>query len=469
MNKHLTSAAQACARTIPHVYTTKTVKKHLTRTPVRYHARPLYSGPSISVTITLTDVVIDPPLDGVCGNRLVGFNRNALTGWRRYLGHEGCDAVRLDGRVLNVDGSRECKIDFFRVCLLQGDMPRVEKVILPEYPQGDPALISRYLEVGRSNATDALARASDLSVFFTASTSKPYTDVSADMDAVLWVSEVTRKGPSFVVPLKNARRSSQEPAKAVCASAPVKMNDAGNLTPSTPKASTLPPDPRRLLALEEIIPWLDREIAYVAHPLFDGQDVTIVVDESGFRIEEKLVSAEELDRLSKICNESQDRLREFFEQVIKTVGGDTVRLDGRIVAEQRGMPWCLDIHRTVVLDKGNQIIECPYDEKIFPLDEQPHLRLFTWLSQDTADAMKNTLQDLTFSIVDIIARGQRPVKISGTLWLPVNNDRYRPSFFVPFKPSPMSTAMVEAFLANLFSKQIDHLYHLEGVEITPWK
>ena len=471
MNKHLTSAAQACARTIPHVYTTKTVRRHLPKKPVRYQARPLYSGPPISVTVTLTDIVFDPPLDAVCGSPPPGKNLKAITGWRKFLGEEGCDTVRLDGRVLDRDSGHDWKIDFFRFCLLQGDALRIEKLIIPEYPDGDPEFISRYLEVGRSNATNALARASDLSVSFTASTSKPYTDVSADMDAVLWVSEVTRKGPSFIVPLQSAPASSSDTAKSVCRNLPV--NSAGNTPPSTPQlsaeASIMTPDLHRLMSFEEITPWLDREITYVAHPLFEGQDVSIVVDSTGFRIGENLLGREDLDRVSKICSESADRLRAFLNRVIRTVGGDTVRLDGRVVSQQRGMPWCVDIHRTVVLDNGNPIMECPYDEEIFELDERPHMRLFTWLSQDNSHTMHRALQDLSFSFVQRMELDDRPVKVSGTLWLPVNSDRHRPSCYVPFKPSPMSTAAVEAFLASVFSKRIDDLYHLEGLEITPWK
>ncbi|MFD1330368.1 hypothetical protein [Mycoplana ramosa] len=313
MNKHLTSNAQACAYSIPHVYTTKTVRRHLTKTPVRYHARPLYSGPATSVIITLTDVVIDPPLDVVCGNRLAGFNQNALTGWRRYLGDEGCDAIRLDGRVLDINGSRKCKIDFFRVCLLQDDKPRVEKVILPEYPQGDPAFAYHYLAVGRSNSADALARAKDLSLSFAKGTNKPYADVTAEMEAVLWVSEVTHKGPSFIVPLQDTKTSPSKKTHAACAATPAKTNDV-RATPQLPHAvATLAPDTSRLMSFEEITPWLDREITYVAHPLFEGQDVTVVVDSTGFHIGENLLNPEDLDRVSKICSESGDRLRAFLD------------------------------------------------------------------------------------------------------------------------------------------------------------
>lgn len=467
MNNHLTSTAQVCAQSIPHVYTTKTVRRHLTKKPVRYHARPLYSGPAISVTITLTDVVIDPPLEVVGCNRLVGFNWKALTGWRRYLGDAGCNAIRLDGRVLDINGGRKCKIDYFRVCLLQDDTPRAEKVILAEYPQGDPAFVHHYLEVGRSNVTDALARAKHLSLSAAKSADRPYADVAAEIDAVLWVSEVTNKGPSFVVPLQDTKTSSSKIVHSVFAAADTKENDV-HATQQLPSA-TLAPDTHRLLSFEEITPWLDREITYVAHPIFQGQDITIVVDSNGFHIGENLLGREDLDRVSKICSESADRLRAFLNRVIRTVGGDTLRLDGRVVSQQRGMPWCVDIHRTVVLDQGTPMMECPYDEEIFELDERPPMRLFTWLSPDNSHAMKGALQDLTFSFVQTMELEDRPVEISGTLWLPVNSDRHRPSFYVPFKPSPMSPVAVEAFLACMFSKRIDDLYHLEGLEITPWK
>ncbi len=489
MNNHLTSTAPACAHSIPHVYTPEMVKKHLTKKAVRYRARPVYNGPAITVTITLPDVIIVPSIEvGYCG-QWKGFNRQALTGWRRYLGELGCDSIRLDGCALPIEGTDKFVVDFVRICLLKDGKPVLQKLIMPEFPDADDRFYARhYLEIGRSGARDALDRARDLSQSFGRRTDRPYSGVKAEMDAVLWVAEEIGSAPSFIVPIekpageltgdipaeKEALPFSEAPYAAISTGVQ-NVDGLGSVQRpsmdcihSSRSGAAVLSECRQVLTVEDILPWLDREVTYVGYPILEGTDFSVVLTQDDVEIEGDLKEADAAG-LRALCHNSADRLRAFFDRVTKRLPGNCVRLDGRMVAEQQGGPSRPRICRVAVFNAGKPVAEFPYDEEIFDTDEKFDRQLFTWISRETAEQSLQTLRTLACSAMHADRTGPAPVPVTGVLWLPVNDDRYRPSFHTPVELDLLPRSKALLFLDEVFSKQVDDLYELDDMEISSWR
>ncbi|WP_143523477.1 hypothetical protein [Pararhizobium arenae] len=489
MNNHLASTAPACAHSIPHVYTAETVNAYLAEKSVRYRARPVYSGPAISVTVTLTDLIIDPPFDIACGSKPGGLDRQMLTGLRRYLGGLGCDAIRLDGRALPIEGTDQFVIDFVRICLLKDSKPVRQKLIIPEFPDGDDTVYVRHhLDISKAGAAAALGLADELSRAFAYRFDRPYSGVSANMDAVLWVADDIGSAPSFIVPLTQSAReragdrpstgsiSGFSEAPHAAASTGVLNADGpglarpsalGCIHPSRSSATVLS-ECRQVLTAEDMMPWLDREVTYVGYPIFEGPDCSVVLTQNDPEMEGDL-EEEDAAALRNLCDHSAEGLRTFFDRVTRRLPANCVRLDGRMVAEQQGGPSRPRICRVAVFNAGKPVAEFPYDEEIFDTDETFDRQLFTWISTETAEQSLHTLRKLACSAMHADRTGPAPVPVTGVLWLPVNDDRYRPSFHMPVELDLLPRSEALNFLDELFSKQVDDLYELDDMEISSWR
>lgn len=198
-----TSGPMAQPTAFPYVYSVKTVKQALLRSPVRYHARPLFQGAAVILIVTANDAVITPSHVDVFGNNGFGFNRDEFLECRDYLRSYNCDAIRFDGRALPVEGKADPIIDFFRMSFLRNGKATLQKLIHPEFPDGRDAGLQRYyVEIGKNKAALQLDFAKGLSSTFPRKLGPPYTGVKAPVDGILWASEETLEASMFLIPTK---------------------------------------------------------------------------------------------------------------------------------------------------------------------------------------------------------------------------------------------------------------------------
>ena len=483
MIKNFNGGAQTCAHSIPHVYDVHLVRQHLPEDPVRYVPRAIYQGTPISVTMTLTEVVFDPPQIEALADVLIGLERCQLLSWRRFLGETGCDMVQLDGRMLLADDATEHAADFFRVSLLKSNNPLVQTPITPRWLAGDPNWFEPVVAVGLSNAHCALPAAIDISASLRAARLHPENAV---VDGVLWMCEGPNQAPSFLVPVHGAKhQSSEQERTSRCRGARDRQSKAAQAygpnaqahkhtkpvsivdISRRPTSATILSECRRLAKVDDILPWLDREITYVGYPVLAGIEIAVNLSADGFNINIESDDANDVAWLSELCNARSEQLTNFFERVKRALPSDSVRLDGRIVPDTSNRSSRIIIYRTVVFAGGVPVLECPYNEDLFEADEKCGRHLFAWMSERSAAVSFVILNAITTAAA-AMARA-REVEISGVLWLPVNHDRYRPSFHTSLDTTLLPPSAVEPFMTALFSGQIVDFYELEGLEVSPWR
>lgn len=337
-------------------------------------------------------------------------------------------------------------------------------------------------------AAAALGLADELSRAFAYRSDRPHSGVSANMDAVLWVADDIGSAPSFIVPLTQSARgragdrpsagsiSGLSKAPHMAASARMLNVDGSGLGRPSPlgcihpsrSSATVLSECRQVLTVEDMLPWLDREVTYVGYPIFEGPDFSVVLTQNDLEIEGDL-EEEDAAGLRNLCSNSVEGLQAFFNRVTRRLPANCVRLDGRMVAEQQGGPSRPRICRVAVFNAGRPVAEFPYDEEIFDTDEKFDRQLFRWISTETAEQSLQILRKLACSAMHADRTGPAPVQVTGVLWLPVNDDRYRPSFHTPVELDLLPRSEALAFLDEVFSKQVDDLYELDDMEISSWR
>lgn len=193
------------------------------------------------------------------------------------------------------------------------------------------------------------------------------------------------------------------------------------------------PCPLDLLAFDRVLPFIDdARTFYVSQPVFTGGDVTILVTSSGTEVESTTDHALETAYVSRMCACHSTKLRRLADKIFRTLGGDTIRLDGTIVRLNPERSGFIDIYRIVVFDGDTHLLELPYQETIFVEDGARVPRFVMPIAAITARHALNLAQDATSSLIRAnIMDDQEPDRFKGLLWIPLHRERYRPRFFLP--------------------------------------
>jgi hypothetical protein len=210
----------------------------------------------------------------------------------------------------------------------------------------------------------------------------------------------------------------------------------------------------------EIAPSVELGDLYVSQPVFHGQAIAIDVTQGMIRGAIDSIASDQR-RLEQICKTYGLELHHAYTKLTARYGGDRVRLDGRMVQLDAELPSFVDIHRIVLLDRGQILFERPYQEQIFEEDCGHVPRLVT--SIRCVEETDRLTQDWTSAMIRAnILDDAEPVRIQGLLWLPFRPDRFRPSVFKEYDPSRFSELEACAISSDLVRGKVGNVVYMNG-------
>lgn len=167
-------------------------------------------------------------------------------------------------------------------------------------------------------------------------------------------------------------------------------------------------------------------------------------------------------RLEQICKTYGLELHHAFAKLTGRYGGDCIRLDGRLVQMSPELPSFVDIHRILLLDRGQLLFARPYQEHIFEADYGHVPRLVT--SINSVEETDRLTQDWTSAMIRAnVLDDAEPVRIQGFLWLPFRADRYRPSVFKEYDPARFSELEACAISSDLVRGKVGNVVYMRGL------
>ena len=210
----------------------------------------------------------------------------------------------------------------------------------------------------------------------------------------------------------------------------------------------------------EIDPSVTLGTLYVSQPVFHGKAIAIALTQGMIRGAIDSVASDQR-RLKQICKTYGLELHHAYIKLTARYGGDEVRLDGRMVQLHAELPSFIDIHRILLLDRGQLLFERPYQEQIF--EEDGHVpRLIT--SIKCVEETDRLTQDWTSAMIRAnVIDETEPVRIQGFLWLPVIPDRYRPSIFKEYDPARFSELEACAISSALVRGKVGNVVYINGL------
>jgi hypothetical protein len=230
------------------------------------------------------------------------------------------------------------------------------------------------------------------------------------------------------------------------------------------------PCPLDLLAFDRVLPFIDdARTFYVSQPVFTGGDVTILVTSSGTEVESTTDHALETAYLSRMCACHSTKLRRLADKIFRTIGGDTIRLDGilfRLNPERSGF---IDIYRIVVFDGDTHLLELPYQETIFVEDGARVPRFVMPIAANTALHGLDLARDATSALIKTnIMDDEEPVRFKGLIWIPLQRERYRPSFFVPYEEDRCSEEDACNWMRKVHRRDFRDLCYVDCLRGIEW-
>jgi hypothetical protein len=242
------------------------------------------------------------------------------------------------------------------------------------------------------------------------------------------------------------------------------IND-GALSPSlktgAEQSAACIPMPAMHTSFAKIDPSVTLGSLYVSQPVFHGQAIAIDLTEGMIRGAIDPIASDQR-RLNQICKTYALELHHAFAKLTGRYGGDRVRLDGRLVQLDAELPSFVDVHRIVILDRGQPQIERPYQEQIFEADCGRVPRLVT--SIRCVEETDRLTQDWTSAMIRAnILDDAEPVRIQGFLWLPFHADRYRQSVFKRYDPARFSELEACAISSDLVRGKVGNVVYMQGL------
>lgn len=211
----------------------------------------------------------------------------------------------------------------------------------------------------------------------------------------------------------------------------------------------------------ELDPSVDLGSLYVSQPVFHGQAIAIDLTEGMIRGAIDSVASDQR-RLNQICKTYALELHHAFAKLTGRYGGDRVKLDGRLVQLSPDLPNFIDIHRILLLDRGQILFERPYQMQIFEEDYGHVPRLVT--SINSFEETDRLTQDWTSAMIRAnILDDAEPVRIQGFLWLPFRADCYRPSVFKEYDPARFSEREASAITSALVRGKVGNVVYMNGL------
>lgn len=219
---------------------------------------------------------------------------------------------------------------------------------------------------------------------------------------------------------------------------------------------------------EDIPPFGAREgVIYVSQPVFVGTDVAITLTPTGMTVETRSDHAPDRSWASALCMNHANELQTLAAKIFAKVGGDAVRLKGKLVRPYPAVAGFIDIHRTLIFDAETCILEYPYQEQIFEEDTDRIPRFITLLADDAAQAIHALARDATSAVIrSNILDEREPVRFKGLFWIPVSREGHRPGFFIPYEPDRFSELEARDWMKKVHRREfrdIIHVDHLNGI------
>jgi hypothetical protein len=255
-----------------------------------------------------------------------------------------------------------------------------------------------------------------------------------------------------------------------------RVQDAGCDTTRNAGSAAITPDNRDLIdkasatlpssigccatSFEDIASYLEPGIAYVSQPVFNGIDCSIWISASAVQPVQQQSDEVDPHWLAAMCDVYSDELQRAHRRLAEEYGGDSIRLDGRIVLSEPGSPDLIDIHRIVIFSGDAPLFERPYTEHIFENDAACS-RLLTFVISPE-DAMRAT-RDWTSAMIRANSLEENGDSLfEGFLWLPLKTGRYRPSVFVSYHSQRFSEIEACEWSRRLFRREIENCFHIDG-------
>ncbi|RKE83258.1 hypothetical protein DFO46_0009 [Rhizobium sp. AG855] len=211
----------------------------------------------------------------------------------------------------------------------------------------------------------------------------------------------------------------------------------------------------------EFNPSVELGSLYVSQPVFHGKAIAIELSQGMIQGATDSVIGDQR-RLERICDIYASELHRAYTKLTTRYGGECVRLDGSLVQLSPELPSFIDIHRILLLDRGQLLFERPYQEQIFEEDCGHVPRLVT--SIRCVEETDRLTQDWTSAMIRAnILDDAEPVRIQGFLWLPFRPDRFRPSVFKDYDPSRFSELEACSISSDLIRGKVDNVVYMQGL------
>ena len=239
---------------------------------------------------------------------------------------------------------------------------------------------------------------------------------------------------------------------------------------TSPKSTEQLEAPLVFPQFEDIPSFANREgVIYVSQPVFVGTDVAIIATPSRITVETQTDHALDRSRVSALCEYRADALQALAAKIFASVGGDTVRLEGKLVRPYPALSGFVDIHRTLVFNAQNCILECPYQEVIFDEDVDRIPRFITFLADDNAENIHALTRDATSAVIKSnIFDDRDPIRFEGLFWIPLSRNGYWPSFFTPYEPHRFCERQASDWMRKIHRQEHGEIIHVDRLNGIAW-
>lgn len=211
-------------------------------------------------------------------------------------------------------------------------------------------------------------------------------------------------------------------------------------------------------SFEEIADLIAPGTVYVSHPVFVGPPISIWISKQCIYPAPPPRDDTRHWGVEKVLRKRTEALVKMRYHICGEFGGDSIRLDGRIVRHGQGQADDIDIYRCVVFDGSIPIAERPHHERIFCQDDVFDL-IFAFPNSQNSTSISRQAKSASAAFLDengIVADGYE-----GMLWVPLRTDRHLPSVFME-PDAPMSRKQAQARLRKLAEHGYSGLRYVRG-------